>query len=440
MLKRKIASQIRDFFKSKDRRMLIVDGTRQVGKSFIVRNVCQELFAHYIEINMEEDKLGDRLFAQVRTKAEFYLALSSVAGNRMGTRDDTLVFIDEIQAYPALLTLAKFLVEEGRFTYVASGSLLGVTLQETQSIPIGSIRRLHMYPLDFEEYLWANGVGVDFINALRQGYENRRPVSQAVHDKITTLFRRYLLTGGLPECVNTFISDNNIYRVRATQSEIHDLYSRDAAKYEQESNRKLKIRRIYDMLPSNLENKKKRIVAKNIEGIKGSRMTNYQDEFDYLVSSGIALEVKAISQPTYPLIQNAGKNLLKLYLNDVGLFTNVLYGTNIRPVLNDMASINLGAVYESVVAQELAAHGHHLYYYDNKQHGEVDYLIDDNNTLSVLPIEVKSGKDYRVHHALDYFLSAEDYPVTRGIVLSNGRDISEHNHIIYLPVYYVMFL
>lgn len=194
------------------------------------------------------------------------------------------------------------------------------------------------------------------------------------------------------------------------------------------------------MLPSNLENKKKRIVAKNIEGIKGSRMTNYQDEFDYLVSSGIALEVKATSQPTYPLIQNAGKNLLKLYLNDVGLFTNVLYGTNIRPVLNDMASINLGAVYESVVAQELAAHGHHLYYYDNKQHGEVDYLIDDNNTLSVLPIEVKSGKDYRVHHALDYFLSAEDYPVTRGIVLSNGRDISEHNHIIYLPVYYVMFL
>jgi len=358
----------------------------------------------------------------------------------MKDRANTLVFIDEIQAYDHLLTLVKFLMSDRRFTFIASGSLLGVTLKKTQSIPIGSIIRKHMYPLDFEEFLWANGVGEPLIQAMKESYENRRSLPESIHTKLMSLFRSYLLTGGMPDAVNTFLSTQNIVETRQIQTDIHELYGDDAAKYEQESARKLQIMRIYRMIPSNMENKKKRIVAKEIEGKQGKRMTDYLDEFEYLISSGVALEVKAISKPSYPLVQNSGKNLLKLYLNDVGLLTDVLYGTNVMPILKDIASINLGSVYESVVAQELRAHGHGLFYYDNKKLGEVDYLIDDQQHLSVVPIEVKSGKDYKVHSALDRFLSISEYNIHQAFVLSNERRIYQEQGITYLPIYDIIFL
>ena len=178
-------------------------------------------------------------------------------------------------------------------------------------------------------------------------------------------------------------------------------------------------------------------MAKDIDGRTGKRMTDYTEEFDYLVSSGIALEVKAISKPSFPLIENSGKNLLKLYMNDVGLLTSVFYGSNINAIMNDVASINLGSVYETVVAQELCAHGFSLYYYDNKKNGEVDYLIDDMGNLSVLPLEIKSGKDYRVHSALDKFLGLKEYNIRQAFVLSNAREVETRDGITYMPIYYI---
>ena len=440
VLRRKIENDIRSYLSADSNKMMIVDGARQVGKSFIIRRVGKQMFPNYIEINMEADKLGDRVFAEAKTVKDFYLALSIVAGDRMKERENTLVFIDEIQAYDHLLTLVKFLMEDRRFTYIASGSLLGVTLKKTQSIPIGSIMRRHLYPLDFEEFLWANGVGEQFVSAMRDNFVDRISMPESIHDRIMSFFRSYLLTGGMPDAVNTFLSTQNVVDIRQIQDDIHELYGDDAAKYERESARKLQIMRIYRMIPSNMENKKKRVVAKDIEGKQGKRMADYLDEFEYLISSGVALEVKAISQPKYPLVQNSGKNLLKLYLNDVGILSNVLYGTNVMPILKDMASVNLGAVYETVVAQELRAHGHELFYYDNKKLGEVDYLVDDRERLSVVSIEVKSGKDYRVHSALDRFLGIGEYNIHQAFVLSNERLISQEQGITYLPIYDVMFL
>lgn len=440
MLNRKIFSKIYEHLKSHPDKMLIVDGARQIGKSFIIRQAGKQLFENYIEINMEEDRQNDRLFASATSTEKFYLALSSIAGDRMKEKENTLVFIDEIQAYDHLLTLAKFLVADGKFTYIASGSLLGVTLKKTQSIPIGSIKQLHMYPLDFEEFLWANGFGPLAINEMRQCYLQGAALDEALHHRVMDLFRKYLLVGGLPDAVNTYIAEHNIMKLRSVQHDVHDLYVIDAAKYEQEASRKLKIQRIYEMVPSNLENKKKRIVVKDIEDKVGKRTSDYQEEFDYLVSSGITLEVDAISQPTYPLIQNAGKNLLKLYMNDIGLFTAILYGNNIRPVLEDQCSVNLGAVYENVVAQELKAHGFSLYYYDNKKTGEVDFLIDDATHLSTKPIEVKSGKDYRQHSALDKFLQIKDYRIHDAVVVSNERQVFVEGGITYMPIYYIMFM
>jgi len=440
MLRRKISEKIELYLKSGSNKLLIVDGARQIGKSYIIREVGQRMFANYIEINMEEDKQGDHVFAHARTVNDFMLSLSSIAGEKMHERENTLVFIDEIQAYDHLLTLVKFLMADNRFTYIASGSQLGIALKSTQSLPIGSMQILHMYPLDFEEFLWANGVGDLAIDQMRQSYLAGEALSDDMHSKIMGLFRKYLLIGGMPDAVNIYLSEHNMVSVRAVHTDIRTLYRQDASKYEKKANRKLKIQRIYDMIPSNLENKKKRVVAKDIEGKNGKRMTNYQDEFDYIISAGIALDVQAISQPTYPLVENSGKNLLKLYINDVGLYTGILYRNNIQPIMDDECSINLGSVYENVVAQELRAHGFSLYYYDNKKYGEVDYLIDDTDHLTTMPLEVKSGKDYTVHSALNHFLEVKEYAIQRAVVLSNEQRVFMDDRTLYMPVYYAMFL
>ena len=316
MLYRKIESYIENHLKSASNKILIIDGARQIGKSYIIREVGKRLFPNYIEINMEIDKVGDRNFAEAKTVDDFYLALSTVAGDKMKDKDSTLVFIDEIQAYDHLLTLLKFLREDNKFTYIASGSLLGVTLKTTSSIPLGSIEIKHMYPLDFEEFLIANGVGSLLLDVMHKNFANKVPMSESVHNKLLDLFKKYLLVGGLPDAVNEFLTTKNIVAIRNIQNEIHNLYGVDAARYEGLHNR-LKIQRIYEMIPSNLENKKKRIVAKGIENKTGKRMSDYAEEFDYLVSSGIALEVKAISKPSFPLIENSGKNLKETaYLGD----------------------------------------------------------------------------------------------------------------------------
>lgn len=438
MLYRKIEADIEKHLTSDSNKILIIDGARQIGKTYIIRHVGQKLFENYIEINLLEDSLQQRLFESARTVEDFYLQVSMIAGDRMKDKRNTLVFLDEIQAYPHLLTLLKFLKQDDKFTYIASGSLLGVTLAKTTSIPMGSIQVRHMFPMDFEEFLIANGFNQFAISAMRKKFQAMESLDENTHARVMDLFKKYLLVGGLPDAVNTYLNEKNIVSVREIQSEIHEYYAMDASKYDQEN--RLKIRKIYDMIPSNLENKKKRVVVQRIEDKRGKRFSDYQDEFDYLIYGGIALEVKAISTPVFPLIESSGKNLLKLYLNDVGILTGILYQHNIRAVLDDVRSINLGTVYESVVASELRAHGHSLFYYDNRSKGEVDFLIDDYDCLSAVPIEVKSGKDYTVHSALNHFLSNEDYNIAKGYVLSNERNVTQKGKVIYLPVYYVMFL
>ena len=440
MLYRKITSYIEDYLKSDTDKILILEGARQIGKSFSVREVGDRLFPNFVEINFVEDDEGEQLFKNIHKKEDFFLTLSMIAGDKLDKRDNTLIFLDEIQHYPQYLTMLKFLREDGRYRYIASGSLLGIALQDTTSIPVGSIIRKEMFQLDFEEFLIANGFGTDAIAMLRHAYENHQSLSEEHHNHVLDLFRKYLLVGGLPDAVNTYLATHNIVRVREVQEGIRSLYADDASKYEKEHSKKLLVRRIYEMIPSQMENKKKRIVAQEIRGKEGDRFSQYQEEFEYLVSSGIALSVHAISNPRFPLSESLQKKLLKLYLNDVGLLTGLLYHNNIRPILDDVRSINLGSVYESVIAQELRAHGHKLFYYDNRKQGEVDYLIDDHVAMSAHPIEVKSGKDYTVHSALNNLLKNPDYNLQSGTVISNEREVYQDGKVTYMPVYFVMFM
>lgn len=440
MLYRKIKSYIEEHLKSNDDKILLIEGARQIGKSYIIRNVGTALYDNYVEINFVADDEGEKVFKNVHTTEEFYLNLSMVAGSRLDRYDNTLVFIDEIQHYPQFLTMLKFLREEHRYRFICSGSLLGIALKGTVSVPVGSVIPKKMYQLDFEEFLIANDFGKEAIEYLRKSFEQKRSLAPEVHDKVLGLFRRYLLVGGMPDAVNEYLATHNIVKVREIQEAIIVLYGIDASRYEEEAARKLYIRRIYDMIPSQMENKKKRIVVKDIQSREGDRFSNYVEEFEYLIHSGIAIASNAISNPKYPLAESQQKNLLKLYMNDVGMLSSRLYQYNVRLVLNDIAGINLGSLYESAVAQELKAHYNKLFYYDNKQKGEVDFLVDDSSTMSVLPVEVKSGKDYMVHSALNNLMAVPDYHIASSIVFSNDREVRTKGNILYLPIYYVMFM
>ena len=438
MLERKFARFLESYLSESQNKILLVNGARQIGKSFIIRYIGSKLFSNFIEIDLRADSENEQLFSNVSSVDSFYLQLSAFAGNRLGNKQDTLIFLDEIQVYPRLLTLLKFLNQDGRFTYIASGSQLGVALSQTPSVPLGSVLIKQMYPLDLEEFFWAMGVGKEAIDTARVCFQNQQSLPEKLHDRFLNLFKSYLLTGGLPDAVNQYIQDRNVQRMRDIQRDIHSLYGIDASQYDQQN--RLKIRRVYDLIPSNLENKKKRVVVKKIENKSGKQFSDYEYEFDYLVESGIALQIDAISNPRFPLLQSVKKTLLKLYLNDVGILTALLYQYNINAILNDERSINLGTVYEAVVAQELRAHGFDLYYYDNKQHGEVDFLLDDYSTLSVVPLEIKSGKDYYIHSALNHFVSNEEYGINNAIVFSNSREVEKKGKITYMPIYYIMFL
>lgn len=438
MLRRKIQKTIQDYYRSGSNKVLLLDGARQIGKSFIIRYEGMNFFENYIEVNFLEDKNGDKLFAGVTSTKDFYLKLSAYAGEKMGSKDNTLVFLDEIQAYPELLTLLKFLKDEDRFTYIASGSLLGITLNKTLSKPGGRIQKKKMYPLDFEEFLWANGIGEEVIAHVQEQFSKEESIDKSLHSKFLDLFKKYMLIGGLPDAVNTFIETSNIVAVRAVHDEISELYKGDASQYDEENS--LKIKRIYEMIPSNMENKKKRLHYCEIENKRGKRSSDYEAELEYLVSSGISLDVLAVSNPKFPLKESEQKTLIKLYLNDVGLLTNILYRYNINAVIASDSSINLGAVYETVIAQELSAHGYTLRYYDNKTKGEVDFLVDDYDTLSVVPVEVKSGRDFRQHRALDKFIQNEDYHIKNAILFSNDKNVQRNGKIVYMPIYYAMFL
>ena len=438
MLKRKFTSVLEQYLTENTNKILLVNGARQIGKSYLIRYVGKKLYPHFVEINLQKDKEGPAIFSHVHTTQELYMQVSTIANEILGNKSDTLIFLDEIQAYPHLLTMLKFLREDGRYHFIASGSQLGIALAETTSVPMGSVAIETMYQLDFEEFLWANGAGQEAIDGMRDLFEKRQPLPEGLHRYILQQFQYYLLVGGLPDAVNHFVESHNMREVRDIHRDIHELYRTDASQYDAE--RKLMIRRIYDMVQSQLENRKKRIVYQNIEDKKGKHFADYQDEFEYLIESGITLEIKAVSQPKYPLAESSSKNLLKLYLNDVGLLTYLLYGLNINTVLQDERSINLGTVYESVVAQELRAHGFKLYYYDNKKKGEVDFLINDYSTTQVLPLEIKSGKDYKEHSALSKFLDEKEYNIHQAIVFSNEPRVWQDKGIWYMPIYYIMFL
>ena len=430
MIERKVEQRL-ERFRQEDKALLIT-GARQVGKTFIIREFGKQAYQSFIEINFLEDKTAASLFENARDSRDLLLRLSAIADKPL-IPGQTLIFFDEVQECPEIVTAIKFLVEEGSYRYILSGSLLGVDLKDIRSMPVGYMDIVQMYPLDFEEFALANRVSPNVIDALREAFEEKRPVDAVVHERMMALFRLYLIVGGMPAAVMKYLETNNLRDVIEEQQAIIALYKKDIARYDPEE--KLYLEDIFDLIPSELNCKNKRFILKNLnENFKFSR---YSNSFLWLKDAGVALPTFCVAEPTVPLRLSKSSNLFKLFLSDVGLLAS-MYMDHIQVrILNGEKSINFGAVYENVAAQELKAHGFDLYYFNSKKQGELDFLIEQNGY--VLPVEIKSGKDYTKHAALSNVLANEDYDIPEAYVFQNDN-VSRTGKITYYPIYMLMFV
>ena len=431
MIERKIAQRIRDFLQ-KDHKALLVTGARQVGKTYIIREIGKADFESFIELNFLENETARTLIENAKSSADILLRISALA-NRPLIPGKTLIFFDEVQECQEIVTAIKHLVDEGSYRYILSGSLLGVNLKDVRSVPVGYMDVFAMFPLDFEEFVLANGVAPRVIDSLHDAYENRTPVDAFIHERMMDLFRLYLIVGGMPSVVARYLATNDLQQVAQEQNAILTLYQRDIAKYD--PNDKLYLEDIFSLIPSELNNKNKRFILKNLnENFKFSR---YRNSFLWLVNAGVALPTFGVTEPTVPLMLNKSSNLFKLFLSDVGLLA-AMYMDGIQlKLLNREKDINFGSVYENAAAQELKAHGYDLYYFNSKKPGELDFVIERGG--NVLPIEIKSGKDYQRHAALDNVMGNRDYAIPTAYVFQNDN-LRVEDRVAYLPIYMLMFL
>ena len=402
-----------------------------IGKSFIIRETLREKAVDFVEFNfIKQPKLIEFFKFTIEEDTDKFLMALRVAAQKQ-LKEGTVIFFDEVQECKEIVTAIKFLVEKGKYKYVLSGSLLGVELTDLRSAPVGYLTTIDMYPMDFEEFLTANGLGNDVISNLRKCYIQLTPVDEFVHDKIIEAFYMYLIVGGMPEAVATYLSSNDLIKVSKVHEKILREYRKDFTKYEQ--SKKLKLLKTYDLIPSELNMKNKRYTYANLS--ENFRFDRYENSFNWLIDAGVSLPVFNVTEFEIPLEASKKSNLFKLFLSDVGMLTSS-YGTaTILRLLEKGKDINCGSMFENAIAQELTTHGYKNYYFNSKKHGEVDFLIEHNNEL--LPIEVKSGKDYQKHSALSYFMLTRQF--NNAIVFSNFN-VSQKDKILYLPIYMIMFI
>lgn len=435
MIKRKKENEMQNYLLN-NKRALLVTGARQVGKTFTIRKVGKACFEHFVEVNFVERPEALKLFEEAEGTQDLLLRLSAFT-NRKLVPGKTLIFFDEVQECKEMVTAVKFLVEEGSYKYVMSGSLLGVELNDLRSVPVGYLDEMEMYPLDLEEFANALGISDDVIAHLRECFVQRKPVDAFIHGRMLDLVRHYLLIGGMPAVVQKYLDTNNLKSVLEQQRGIIRTYKRDITKYD--AGHKLQIEEIYDLIPAELNAKNKRFTLKEL-GEK-ARFARYEGGLLWLNDAGVAIPTYNVEEPKVPLLLNKQRNLFKLFLNDVGLLA-AMYGDNIQlRLLSGDNYINYGAVYENFVAQELNAHGfangHGLYYFNSKKQGELDFVIEYNG--AVLPIEVKSGKNYERHRALSNVVRNEQYAVNQAFVFCQDN-VSVREKAVYLPIYMLMFL
>ncbi len=429
MLQRKLQSNIEQWL-DEGTKPLLITGARQVGKSFLIRETLKKKKADYVEFNFIEDEAAKKAFSEVISKGtkDFLLVLRLLSPKPL--HKGAIIFLDEVQEIKEMMTIIKFLAMEGEYRYILSGSLLGVELTSLHSSPVGYLETLEMYPLDLEEFYLANGLSEEVFSYLKEKLDKRETIDSTIHEKLIDAFYRYLIVGGMPEAVQRYIDKQDLNETMEIQRSIVNEYKRDFTKYEEKS--KLKLIKTYELLPSELNAKNKRYQFADLD--KNFKFDRYENSFNWLIDAGVALPIYNVTEFQIPLEASKKNNLFKFFCSDVGLLTSFYGSATVLKLLQRGESINCGAIFENFVAQELHAHGFKGFYFNSKKHGEVDFLIEYKENL--LPIEVKSGKDYRSHSALTYFMSTPYFD--RAIVFST-HNLSSEGGILYLPMYMTMF-
>jgi len=411
---------------------LLLTGARQVGKTIAIRKYAQKAEMELVEINFHEDQLAKNIFVGAQNAQDVLLRISAHTRKQL-VPGKTMIFFDEIQKYPDVVTWVKFLVDEGSYRYALSGSLLGVELKDVRSMPVGSMDIKEVYPLTLEEFARAVGVSDIVITSIREAWEQRKPVDEVVHASMMRVLSLYLLVGGMPAVVQTYIDTNDMQAVHRKQEEILTLYHWDIAQYDPDN--KLYLNEIFDLIPTELNAKNKRFILKNMN--EHRHFARHENGFIWLKDAGVALPTYNVEEPRVPLKLSEMRNLFKLFQNDVGLLAAQYAQEIAMQILTGQVNINYGAIYENFVAQELKAHGWDLRYFNSKKQGEVDFIIEEGTR--VLPIEVKSGKDYQRHSALTNLLTNREYGIQEAWVFNN-ENMQQKGNVLYAPIYMTMFV
>lgn len=428
---RKIQEKIEHWINTSNNALLIT-GARQVGKTYIIREITKKHFENVIEINFFENELAKKTLKEASDTKDILLRISALTKEEL-IPGKTLIFFDEVQEYPEIVTAIKFLVEEGSYRYVLSGSLLGVELKGIASVPVGYVNIEKMYPMDFEEFCIANGISKMVLSHLRDCFTKIKEVDTVIHETILKLYYLYLIVGGMPAVVKKYLSTNNLRDVVEEQEYISKQYKEDIAKYDPQQ--KIFLKDIYELIPSELNEQNKKFKLNSLKN--GMRFDRAENAFLWLADAGVALPVYCANQPKIPLILSKARNSMKLFLCDVGLLAS-MYSRDIQlQLLNRELDINYGGIFENAVAQELISHGISLFYYKNNKLGEIDFLAEIDG--KVVPIEVKSGKNYKAHSALNNLLKSTEYDMPRAYIFSN-YNVSQEGEKIYMPIYMTMFL
>ena len=432
MYKRKIFKFLSDWSKKPHKEALLIKGARQVGKTTIVREFGKKNYKNFVEINFELDPNAKTAFDGKRDTKTIVGNLS-LMGYGPFVEGKTLVFFDEIQSCPNARTAIKFLVEEGVYDYIESGSLLGINYKDVSSYPVGFERQIEMFPMDFEEFLWARGVSELSVETVREMYLSQMPVTGFVHEQMMKYYREYLIVGGMPEVVSTFINNPDFAATLTTQRKIIQSYRDDIAKYAAEQ--KTKAKRFFDAIPSELSKEKKRFILKNME--QTASMQKYEDAASWLDDAGVAYFCYNLHSLALPFEQEENRNLFKVYLLDTGLLC-ALWEDNIQlKVMSGEIDINEGALTENFVAAELRRHGHKLHYYDRKSRQELDFLLAENSKVTI--IEVKSGNEYQRHASVDTALKEQSEKIGKIMVMSKFN-LLKTEQILYVPLYMAAFV
>lgn len=433
MLKRKVEKQFLSW-KETSNKALLVTGARQIGKSYAIREFGKRHYQSFVEFNLMNDVEAREAFSSAANATDFINRIILLAGKTL-QEGNTLVLIDEIQEHPDIMTMAKFLVEDGRFSYAFSGSMLGTEFKGVRSFPVGFVHEVRMFPLDFEEYCWGVGVPALVLKDIRRAFQERCPVDMAVHERLLRTFRSYLIVGGMPEVVQRYIDDGYVLSaVRELQQELNGQYRYDIGKYA--GPRALQVRDIFDQMPLQLEEKNDRFKLTSLG--KDARYERYREEFIWLVNAGVALVVEQVTEAKSPLKRTEVPSMFKLYQSDTGMLTARYPQSTARALYLDERTPNFGGVYENVVAQELAAQQVKPYYYMKDGTSEVDFVVEGKSG-HVVPIEVKSGRKVRSHAALDYLLKNKESRIKEAIVLCRNN-VEVVGKVSYLPFYMTICL